>query len=86
MLSFKKNFEHFECLLDSTNFNFDVIAISETRIIKNKAPVNNIDLTNYSFEHCPTESSAGGTLLYIRNQFLYKTRNDLNIHKSSFIE
>ena len=63
--SLSKNFEDLEYLLDSTNFNFDVIAISETKITKNKVPINHIDLTNYSNEHCPTESSAGGTLLYI---------------------
>ena len=29
---------------------------------KNKAPIKDIDLT-YSYEHCPNESSASGTLL-----------------------
>ena len=62
--SLSKNFEDFEYLLDSTNLKFDVIAISETRITKSKAQINHIDLTNYSYEYCPTESSAGGTLLY----------------------
>ena len=66
--------------------NFDAIAISETRITKNKAQINHIALTNYSCEHCPTESSAGGTLLYIRNHLSYKTRNDLNIYKSADLE
>ena len=80
------NFEDLEYLLDSSNLNFDVIAISETRIAKNKAPINHIDLTNYSYEQCPTESSAGGTLLYIRNHLSYKTRNDLNIYKSAELE
>ena len=88
--SLSENFEDHEYLLDSTNF--DIIAISETRITKYKAPVNNIDLTNYSCEHCPTESSAGGgTILYIRNHLLSKTRNNLNIYeyaelKWTFIE
>ena len=27
---------------------------------------------------CPTESSAGGTLIYIGNHLLYKPRNDLS--------
>ena len=84
--SLSKNFEDLQYLLDSTNLNFDLIAISETRITKNKAQINHIDLTNCSYKHCPTESSAGGTLLYIRNHILYKTRNDLNIYKSTFIE
>ena len=81
-----KNFEDLEYLLDSTNLNFDVIAISETRITKTKAQINHIDLTNYSYEHCPTESSACCTLLYIRNHLSYKTRTDLNIYKSGELE
>ena len=60
-----KNFEDLEHLLYSTNLNSDVIAVSETRITKNKAQINHIDLTNYSYEHGPTESSAGCTFLYI---------------------
>ena len=55
-------------------------------ITKNKAPISNINLTNFSYEHCPTESSTGGTLLYIRNNLSYKTRNDLNIYKSAELE
>ena len=85
MFSFE-NFEDLEYLLDSASFNFDVIAISETRVTKNKASINNIDLTNYSYEHCPTECSAGGTRLYIRNHLLYKTMNNLNIYKSAELE
>ena len=84
--SLSKHFEDLEYLLDSTNFNFDVIAISQTKITKNKAEINHIDLTNYSYEHCPTESSAGGTLLYIRNHLSYKKRNDLNIYKCAELE
>ena len=61
MFSFK-NFEDLEYLLHSTNLNFDVMAMSETRITKSKAESNHIDLSNYSYEHCPTESSAGGTI------------------------
>ena len=42
---------------------------------------NNLNLNNYSFEFTPTETSAGGTLLYIANHLSYKCRNDLNIYK-----
>ena len=31
--------------------------------------------------HTPTESSNGGTLLYIKNDISYKLRNDLKIYK-----
>ena len=57
------------------------MAISETRITKQVSLSNNLDLNNYSFEFTPTETSAGGTLLYIANHLSYKCRNDLNIYK-----
>ena len=89
--SLNKNFEELQNLLQSTNINFDVIAITETRIPKNVSVTQNILLNNYSFEHTPTESSAGGTLLYIANCLSYKIHNDLKIYKkieleSTFIE
>ena len=37
-------------------------------------------------EFTPTESSAGGTLLYIANHISYKPRNDLNINKNPELE
>ena len=65
--SLQKSFDDLEYLLEFTNFNLDVTAISETRITKNKDPVNNIDLTNCSFEHCAAASSSGCTLLHLGN-------------------
>ena len=64
----------------------DIIAISETRITKEVSLLNNLNLNNFSFEFSPTETSAGGTLLYIANHLSYKYRNDLNIYKKSELE
>ena len=49
---------------------------------KRKSPINGINLKDYSYESCPTEFSAGDTLLYISNHLSYKPRNDLCIYKS----
>ena len=89
--SVKKKFEELQNLLQSTNIQFDVIAITETWITKNTSITQNIELSSYSFEHTPTESSAGGTLLYIANHLSFKTCSDLNIYKkfeleSTFVE
>ena len=89
--SLNKDFEELQNLLQSTNIQFDVIAITETRITKNTSVTQNIVLSNYYFEHTPTESSTGGTLLSIANLLSYKTRSDLNIYnkfelKPSFVE
>ena len=53
---------------------------------KDKSPRNSINLKGYSHESCPTESAAGGTLLYISNNLSYKPRNDLCIHKYTELE
>ena len=43
-------------------------------------------MKGYSYESCPTESSAGGTLLYISNHLSYKPRNDLCIYNSTELQ
>ena len=43
--------------------------------------LNNLNLSNYSFEFTPTETSPDGTLLYIANHLSYKCCNNLNIYK-----
>ena len=56
------------------------------RITKQVSLLNNLNLNNYYFEFTPTETSAGGTLLYIANNLSYKCHNDLNIHKKNELE
>ena len=80
--SLTKSIEDLELLFDSTQICFDVIVITETRILKNKFPIADIILTNYSYGYCPTESSAGCTMIYIGNHLSYNPRNDLCIYKT----
>ena len=65
---------------------FDIIGITETRIKKGKTPYTDISLNGYNYESTPTESSAGGVLLYLSSDINYKCRNDLNIYKSKELE
>ena len=76
---------------DDFNISFDILAITETRIKKDSSSPINLQLSNYSTEHTPTESSAGGTLLYINKRLSYQLRNDLRLYdprkiESTFIE
>ena len=88
-LSLNKKFDYLQHLLSCTKFFFDVIAMSET-ITKQVSLSNNLNLNDYSFEFTPTETFAGGTLLYIANHLSCKCSNDLNIYKTelefTFIE
>ena len=77
--SLNKNFDDLEHLLSCTSKNFDVIAITETRITNHSSLTNNLTMNNFSFEFTPTESSAGGTFFYIANHLSYKPHKDLNI-------
>ena len=79
--SLNKNLDDLQHLLNSNKKVFDIIAIGETRITKQVSLSNNFNLNNHSFEFTPTETSAGGTLLYIANHLSYKCHNDLNIYK-----
>ena len=46
----------------------------------------NIELTNYSIAHCPTEASKGGSLLYISKKHDYRNRKGLDIYKAKELE
>ena len=84
--SLSRNFDDFQHLLSCTNKIFDIIAITETRIKENVSITNNLSIKNYSIEFTPTESSAGGTLLYIAKHLSYNPRQDLNIYKKNELE
>ena len=73
-------------LLKCANKNFEIIAVSETRISKKTSLTSNINLNNYYFETTPTESTAGGTMLYVSNRLSYKPRTDLNMYKKDLLE
>ena len=65
--SLNKNFEDLEYLLKSTDINDSIIAISETRTMKNVEINQNITLEDYKFEYKPIKSTVGGTVLYVAN-------------------
>ena len=83
--SLSKNVEELEYLRNKIKIDFDVIGISESRIKKDKSPINSINLKGYSHESCP-QNLQQVALLYIRNNLSYKPRNDLCIYKSTELE
>ena len=80
-------------LLSSFNLNFDIICITESRITKSNLPTSTIHIPGYNIEQTPTESSVGGTLIYIsqklsnlQNFLTYKNRPDLQIYHPKHLE
>ena len=72
-------------LLATSEIEFDIIGITESRLKSNKNHLTNITLPNYNMEHCPTDGANGGTL-YTKEDIIYKKRNDLKILKSEVLE
>ena len=87
--SLTKHFDELSTLLFLLEMQFSIIGITETKFSKNITPSINLNsLPNYSIEHTPAESSAGGALLYIADYLTYKQRKDLTkqTYKSKEIE
>ena len=72
--------------LATSEIEFDVIGITESRLKSNKKHLTNITLPSLNTEHCPTDGLNGGALLYIKEDIIYKKRNDLKILKSKMLE
>ena len=84
--SLQYHFEDLKILLKSLDHEFDIIAISETKLQKNVFQTRSINLPNYQYEHTPTEANKGGTLIYVSDKLNYKPRKDLEIYESKNLE
>ena len=76
--SLSKHKQELEIILNILNFKFDVIGITESKIIKGITPVFDITLKGYNEYSTPTESDKGGALLYIAEHLYSIPRNDLD--------
>ena len=63
--------------LSLLDVQFDIIAVSETKIIKNVIPNYDIKLPGYKEYSVPTESSKGGVIIYVKDNIEHKRRFDL---------
>ena len=79
--SLSKNFDNFNHSINELKLEFDILGISESRILKSESLNTNVSLQNYVVEQTPNESTAGGALLYINKRHCYKTCPVLAIYK-----
>ena len=63
--------------LSLLDVQFDIIAASETKILKNIKPTYDIKLPGYEEYPVPTESSKGGVIIYVKDNIEHKRRFDL---------
>ena len=79
ILSLPLHINELKLFLSFFKYKFDIISISESRITKSNTLTTNIDIRGYNREHTPTESKAGGCLLYVSSKsILYTVENNLN--------
>ena len=81
MKSLSKNFDNLNHLINKSKLEFDILGISESRILKSQSLNTNVSLQNNVIEQTPTESTAGEALLYINKRHSYKARPELAIYK-----
>ena len=88
IVSLSMNKDELETLLKMLGVNFDIVGLTETKIIKGKAPIFDTKLQGYTTYETPTESTHGGVLLYVSDNLHSKERIDLNsiLYKSKFLE
>ena len=79
--SIQLHIEQLKNLLIIHNYKFDVIAISESKLLKGSKPLIDITIDGY---HEPigtgSEANKGGVILYISNHLNFKPRPDLEIY------
>ena len=85
--SIQLHIEDVRIILHLLEFEFDIIAISESRLQKGLHPKVDISLTGYQNPvNTLTEANKGGVLIHAKSNLNFKLRNDLNIYKSKELE
>ena len=67
------------------SWRYWIFTTKKTRILKNTKIVKNINITNFSHEFTPIESTAWGTSLYIADHLAHQKRSDLNIYAKNYL-
>ena len=85
--SVESHIEEFRIALEMMNFTFDVICLTESKILKDIAPTIDINIKGYQTPiGTPTESTKGGVLIYVKEGINFKPRCDLTIYKAKELE
>ena len=80
-----KYMDDLRILLDTLDYMFDIIAISESKL-KGDHEID-ISLKGYHPPYCTnTEVDKGGTILYVTSYLNFKPRKDLEIYESKVLE
>ena len=86
--SLAKHKDELETVLNLLDYKFDILGITETKIINNFTPIFDTTMKGYKHFYTSTESEKGGALLYVNDQLNSKPRKDLDmlVYKSRQLE
>ena len=85
--SIERHIDELRTVLLLLNYQFDIIAISESKLKKGVAPTVNIEIDGYASPmSCPSEACKGGVLLYVINGINAIPRPDLEIYSPKNLE
>ena len=84
--SLSAHIDDLRTFLTITKIKFDILCISESRLSTKNPITTNIEIAGYNIEQTPTESNAGGALIYISQNLSYKPRKDLQVYAPKEIE
>ena len=85
--SMQLHIEEFRIALLHLNFTFDIICISESKLMKDVDPLIDISINGYKPPiSTPSEATKGGVLIYVKSELNFKPRDDLKIYKSEKLE
>ena len=83
--SFPDHFLELHILLATSETEFDIIDITESRLKSNKTHLTNITLPNYNIEHCPTNRPKQRWIrLYIKKMLFIKKKSFKNYQSKIF--
>ena len=82
--SLAANFDDLMILLSELKHNFNATGVSETKIMSNKDPIVNTNITGYLFASQPSLHNAGGVGFYIRYDCDFHFRDDLSCTTDDF--
>ena len=85
--SIERHIEELKVVLQMLNFKFDIICISESKILKGRTPLIDIKIDGYQTPlSTPTEAKKGGVLIYVKEGINFKPRPDLNMYRQKELE
>ena len=80
----ESKFENLHSFLNGSKSVMDIVAISETSENNDHSFIQNVEIEGYKLFSTPTLSRKGGVAIYVRKDFNYHERTDLNIQTKDF--